>query len=95
MQMLLNADLASHQGMPREYALKLTPTGKTNMFVFSEEDLPSFKAKSKARQDLANAGMPMSLLKPKAERVEKPTYEKRKRYEPFYKKAIPSAWLIP
>jgi len=76
--------------MPKEYTLDVLTMDARNLFVFTEEDLPGFKAKSKARQEAAAAGIPVSLLKPKAERVEKPSHERKGRYQPYYRKAIPS-----
>lgn len=91
--MLLNNELAGHQGIPREYDLEMGPELTRGTFVFTEEDLPGFKAKSKARTDAANAGIPAHLLRPKSERVEKPSrkpFDRKNRYQPFYRKAIPS-----
>ena len=79
-----------HQMVAKEYHLDIISTDAPNIFAFTEEDLPGFKARSKARQEAAAAGIPMSLLKPKSEKTEKPTYEKRGRYQPYYRKAIPS-----
>ena len=88
--MLLASDRPQHQLMPKEYTLDVLTMDAKNLFVFTEEDLPGFKAKSKARQEAAAAGIPLNLLKPKADKGEKPTYEKRGRYQPYYRKAIPS-----
>lgn len=90
MKLLLNSDLSEHQLVPKEYNLDIGTTAVNNTFVFTEEDLPGFKAKSKARTDAANMGFPASILRPKAERVEKPTYDRKRFQQPYYRKAIPS-----
>lgn len=102
MRMLLRGDLAGHQTIPKEYELELPMveqkgtqnTQVKNTFVFSEQDLPGFKAKNKARAEAAAAGIPAHLLRAKEARVEKPAhhggyYHRRQRQE-YFRKAIPS-----
>ncbi|KAH7326652.1 transcription initiation factor IIF, beta subunit [Stachybotrys elegans] len=90
LRMLLNADCPEHQALPREYELDVLDRNVSNHFIFSEEDLPGFKAKNKARSDAAKAGIPTSLLnKPKPGGAERPTYDRKSRYQPYYRKAIP------
>ncbi|KAF6810958.1 transcription initiation factor IIF [Colletotrichum sojae] len=93
-KMLLNSDRAEHQLMPKEYDLEIGKELARSTFVFTEEDLPGFKAKSKARNDAANAGIPARLLRPKQEKVEKKPFEKRGRWQPYYRKAIPKKTKI-
>lgn len=91
--MLLNRGQAAHQGLPREYDLEMGFEPARGTYVFTEEDLPSFKAKSKARTDAANNGIPAHLLRPKPERQERPArkpFDRKNRYQPYYRKAIPS-----
>jgi transcription initiation factor TFIIF subunit beta len=83
---------AEHQLLPQEYDLELLDPNVNNHFIFSEEDLPGFKAKSKARAGAAALGMPASLLRPKNENVEKRTYDRRSRFQPYYRKAVPSTF---
>lgn len=90
--MLLNSNRPEHQLMPKEYDLEMGKELTRSTFVFSEEDLPGFKAKSKARNDAANAGIPARFLRPKNEKVEKKPFEKRGRWQPYYRKAIPSPY---
>ncbi|KAI8288486.1 hypothetical protein COL154_011500 [Colletotrichum chrysophilum] len=89
-KMLLNSNRPEHQLMPKEYDLEMGKELTRSTFVFSEEDLPGFKAKSKARNDAANAGIPARFLRPKNEKVEKKPFEKRGRWQPYYRKAIPN-----
>lgn len=92
--MLLSANCPEHQVLPREYDLEVLEPNVNNHFIFSEEDLPGFKARSKARQDAANAGIPASLLRQKqannSNGSDRPTYDRRSRYQPYYRKAVPS-----
>ncbi|OAA56617.1 transcription initiation factor beta subunit [Niveomyces insectorum RCEF 264] len=82
MRMLLRNDLANHQSIPKEYELDLPMVDKKgvqntqikNTFVFSEQDLPGFKAKNKLRAEAAAAGIPAHLLRQKTDRVEKPAH---------------------
>ncbi|KAK1968861.1 transcription initiation factor IIF [Colletotrichum eremochloae] len=93
-KMLLNSDRAEHQLMPKEYDLEMGKELARSTFVFTEEDLPGFKAKSKARTDAANAGIPARFLRPKADKVEKKPFEKGRRWQPYYRKAIPKKTKI-
>lgn len=89
--MLLSSDLAEHQSVPKEYELDVTDETVKNTFVFTEQDLPGFKSKSKQKFDASSANMPSRLTRP---RVEKPSskqpWDPNKRFQPYYKKAIPS-----
>ncbi|KAM5383675.1 hypothetical protein ACJZ2D_001912 [Fusarium nematophilum] len=92
LRMLLAPNCPEHQLLPREYDLDVLEPNVSNHFIFSEEDLPGFKAKSKARQDAANAGIPASLLRQRAGNgggPERPSYDRRSRFQPYYRKAVP------
>jgi transcription initiation factor TFIIF subunit beta len=65
-----------------------------NHYIFSERDLESYKAKNKARTEAANAGIPMSALRAKEGGGQKPHYDRRNRFQPYYRKAIPSSYLF-
>ncbi|KXH39463.1 transcription initiation factor IIF [Colletotrichum salicis] len=93
-KMLLNSERAEHQLMPKEYDLEMGKDIARSTFVFTEEDLPGFKAKTKARTDAANAGIPARFLRPKTEKVEKKPFEKGRRWQPYYRKAIPKKTKI-
>lgn len=90
--MLLSANCPEHQTLPREYDLEVLEPNVNNHFIFSEEDLPGFKARSKARQDAAAAGIPASLLRQRQANngSDRPTYDRKSRYQPYYRKAVPS-----
>jgi len=109
MRVLLRSDIAPHQGIPKEYDLDFsnhtsadgTVQPTKNTFVFSEQDLPGFRARNKARTAAAAAGIPAYLLRQK-DRVEKPgenqggggrPWGRRNRQE-YFRKAIPS-WSGP
>ncbi|KAH7257207.1 transcription initiation factor IIF, beta subunit-domain-containing protein [Fusarium tricinctum] len=93
LRMLLSPNCPEHQVLPREYDLEVLEPNVSNHFIFSEEDLPGFKARSKARQEAANAGIPASLLRQKQQAnnngSERPSYDRRSRYQPYYRKAVP------
>ncbi|KAL1901837.1 hypothetical protein Sste5346_001540 [Sporothrix stenoceras] len=73
-----------------------------NTFLFSEQDLPGFKAKNKERAQMAAAGIPAHLLRAKNnDKVEKPPqhhggrhhYRRQPRQE-FFRKAIPKKTTV-
>jgi transcription initiation factor TFIIF subunit beta len=82
---------SAHQSLPVEYEMDVTDKTVQNHFIFSEEDLPGFKEKSKARAEAAASGMPASLLRPKNENTERKPYDRRTRFQPYFRKAVPSA----
>lgn len=89
--MLLNPDLAAHQTIPKEYLLDVTEEKVKNTVVFTEKDLPGFKSKSRQQFDLATANMPARLTRPKNDKpMSKEPYDPNKRFQPYYRKAIPS-----
>ncbi|POR31304.1 Transcription initiation factor IIF subunit beta [Tolypocladium paradoxum] len=96
LRMLLEPSCPEHQLLPREYDLEVLDRDVHNHFIFSEEDLPGYKAKNKARAEAASAGIPASLLRQRAAQAngqhsgpQRPTYDRRSRYQPYYRKAIP------
>ncbi|KHN95299.1 transcription initiation factor iif [Metarhizium album ARSEF 1941] len=97
LRMLLQANCPEHQTLPREYDLEILDRQVKNHFIFSEEDLPRFKEKNKARAEAAAAGIPQSLLRQRqnqgVERTER-TFDRRTRYQPYYRKAIPKKTKI-
>lgn len=88
--MLLESKRPEHQTLPREYDLEILERDVKNHFIFSEEDLPGFKARSKARQEAAKAGIPAHLLRNKEGGPQRQTYDRRTRFQPYYRKAVPS-----
>lgn len=90
LSMLLNPDLAVHQTLPREYKLDVQQEAVSNTFMFTEKDLPGFKSKSRMAFNTATANMPSRLTRPKREKAEATPFDPNKRYQPYYKKAIPS-----
>lgn len=88
--MLLHPGCPEHQTLPREYELEVTEPNVSNHYIFSEEDLPGFKARNKEKQEAAEAGIPHSLLRQKPGGPERSNYDRRNRYQPYYRKAIPS-----
>ncbi|KAK0392453.1 hypothetical protein NLU13_1948 [Sarocladium strictum] len=85
---------AAHQSLPVEYEMDVTDKDVHNHFIFSEEDLPGFKEKSKARSEAAASGMPASLLRPKNENTERRPFDRRSRFQPYYRKAVPKKTKI-
>ncbi|RSL49863.1 hypothetical protein CEP53_009002 [Fusarium sp. AF-6] len=97
LRMLLSDQCPEHQMLPREYDLEVLEPNVNNHFIFSEEDLPGYKAQNKARHEAVNAGIPNSLLR-KANNnnggSDRPSYDRRSRYQPYYRKAVPKRTKI-
>ncbi|PHH67248.1 hypothetical protein CDD81_3017 [Ophiocordyceps australis] len=102
LRMLLHDKCPEHQLLPREYDLEVLDREVQNHYIFSEQDLPSYKAKNKARAEAASAGIPASLLRQQAQQAggasehgpQRPAYDRRNRYQPYYRKAIPKRTKI-
>src|SRR5277367_5841295 len=89
--MLLRSDLAQHQAIPKEYNLEITAEAVQNTFIFTEQDLPGYKSKSKNKFDPATANMPARLNRPKFERAsEKRPWDKNKKDQQKVRKIVPS-----
>lgn len=95
-QLLLDRNLAIHQTVPKEYELQMADSKPRNTFLFTEQDLPGFKSKSAAKFDAASANMPARLTQRlKSEKPgAKQAYDPNKRFQPYYRKAIPSMFLL-
>ncbi len=101
---MLLRDIQAHADIPKEYELDLNPMGDDaahnaitkNTFIYSEKDLPGFKAKNKARAEATAAGIPTHLLRQHA-RVEKSAQnhhgQGRRVRQEYFRKAIPSTPL--
>lgn len=88
--MLLRPDLSFHKQVPKEYELNLSSGAAKNTYIFSEQDLPGYKSKTKAKFDLASANMPARLTRAQPNNSEKGKFDKEKqRFTPYVKK-IPS-----
>jgi len=90
LSVLLSSDIAEHQTVPKEYVLDVTEETVKNTYVFTEQDLPGFKSKSKAKFDTASANMPARLTRAKMDKAAaKQPWDASKRYQPYFRKAIP------
>ncbi|KFX89174.1 hypothetical protein O988_08728 [Pseudogymnoascus sp. VKM F-3808] len=88
--MLLRPDLAQHQAIPKEFSLDITAETVNNTFVFTEQDLPGFKSKSRKGFDPATANLPARLTRPKFDKpTDKQPWDPKKRFQPYFKRAIP------
>lgn len=104
LRMLLDPGLPEHQLIPREYDLDIFDRDVHNHFIFSEEDLPSYKEKNKARNEAIGSGIPAHLLRQRAQAQaqaqaqangqgpgpQRNSFAGKNRYQPYYRKAIPS-----
>lgn len=91
LDMLLRSDLAAFQMVPKEYEMQVKDEIVQNTFIFTEQDLPGFKSKSNIAFDPATANLPARLTRPQVEKTGvKQPWDKNKRFQPYYRRAIPS-----
>lgn len=88
--MLLSSDLAIHQTVPKEYSLDITAESVRNTFVFTEQDLPGYKSRTREKFDLASANMPSRLTRPSKVDKPKQAWDPNKKFTEYFRKAIPS-----
>ena len=92
--MLLTSELAPHQMIPKEYTLDITQETAKNTFVFTEQDLPGFKSKSKQKFDPTSANIPARLNRGRIEKPGKQPWDPNKKFQPFFRKAIPKRTIL-
>lgn len=96
MALLLDHTKANHQTIPKEYVLEAKDMNLSNSFLFTEQDLPGFKSRSHG----ANSNLPPHLRRRQEQQQQRPEEKtqpeggvKKNKYQPRYRKAIPS-WFI-
>ncbi|KAJ2892279.1 putative transcription initiation factor iif protein [Zalerion maritima] len=62
-KMLLHGDRPEHQAIPKEYDLEVTEPAVMNTFLFTEQDLPSYRFKNKVKAEQQKAGIPQNLIR--------------------------------
>ncbi|KAI9787375.1 MAG: hypothetical protein M1816_007508 [Peltula sp. TS41687] len=87
--LLLSASCKYNNDVPKEYNMNMSNPYSKNMFIFSEKDLPGFKDKAKARPKQVNGTGSGELKVPSNETGKKTTSRINKRWQPYYRKAIP------
>ncbi|KAB5581104.1 putative transcription initiation factor [Coniochaeta sp. 2T2.1] len=94
LRMLLKS-IPQHQNVPKEYDLEVNKEDARNTFIFSEQDLPGYAAKNKAKADAIKAGIPAYLMKSKNEKENTATsWERRKKGGVPPRKSIPKKTAI-
>jgi len=68
----------------------MTEESVRNTFVFTEQDLPGFKSRSREKFDPASANMPARLTKPARAEKPKEPWDPNRKVMPYFRKAIPS-----
>lgn len=93
---LLLSNIEEHRKIPKEYTMNITDPHVDNTFVFSEQDLPGYAAKNKAKAEALAQGIPSHLLRQKTEtKPDKQNQEKGKKgYTPQRQRAIPKKTAI-
>lgn len=92
---MLLKSIPQHQNVPKEYDLEVNKEDARNTFIFSEQDLPGYAAKNKAKADAIKAGIPAYLMKSKNEKENTATsWERRKKGGVPPRKSIPKKTAI-
>lgn len=94
MTMLLSSNLKSSKKLPKEYNMHITNTKSNNLYVFSEKDLPKSN-KLKASQKSGHGAGDAGSSKVSHDGVRKSKWDKNKKWQPYYRKAIPSMESCP
>lgn len=94
MALLLDHTRPNHQTIPKEYTLETKDADLANTFLFTEKDLPGFKSRSHG----ANSDLPPHLRRRQEQQQQRPEEKKeseggvkKNKYQPRYRKAIPSS----
>ena len=97
---MLAPDIAKVHTVPKEYNMQITNQNPTNTFIFTEKDLPGYAANGRqgVMQGHKNGGPPYSHGPPRPmfqdrarQNIQK--YDNKKKWQPYYRKAIPSEYL--
>ncbi|KAI9868985.1 MAG: hypothetical protein M1813_002808 [Trichoglossum hirsutum] len=97
LSLLLSSSLEQNKGLPREYNMQITNFQAGNTYIFTEKDLPGYTSKSKTKpkvglEDLNSKFPPIPTRLLQVERDRRggpPKWEKGKRWQPYFRKAIP------
>lgn len=95
---LLLSPIKHNKAVPKEYNMHITNSKSSNIYLFSEKDLPGYKSRGRQRalngagsQDMKSSAFSANSLK--SDREDKPTQlrpDRTKRWQPYVRKAIPS-----
>ncbi|KAL1852732.1 hypothetical protein VTK73DRAFT_9171 [Phialemonium thermophilum] len=95
LQMLLRSDIPQHQQIPKEYNMDVVDPNVHNTFVFTEQDLPGYAARNKAKADALAQGIPTHLLRRQTEKQGgAQPYEKGKKNVLPQRRGIPKKTAI-
>lgn len=96
MSLLLSSDAAQNRTVPKEYNMHVANRDSSNTFIFTEKDLPGYsKMKGTARKGVGNGGFPndrtsnRTAFRDRSRQSLQPG-DKSKRWQPNFRKAIPS-----
>lgn len=94
MTLLLSPSVSRNKDVPREYNMNLTNPKSSNVYIFSEKDLPGYRSRGVQRGPPAVANSELKggkLSRPEKDdkgALSKP--DRGKRWQPYIRKAIPS-----
>ncbi|MCJ1479275.1 hypothetical protein MMC13_007960 [Lambiella insularis] len=101
MSLLLSSDVENNHNVPKEYNMQLQTWTPANTFIFTEQDLPGYlaRAKNATKHMQDSASMPFSQVAPRLgfqyrTKQVPAKFDKTKKWQPYYKKAIPKKTSI-
>ncbi len=98
MSLLLSPDIPRNQGVPKEYNMHVTNQSPANTLIFTEKDLPGYASKLRGGMKGGLDGYPQMPPRPQFQNRGKQggpmKYEKGKKWQPYYRKAVPSESTI-
>lgn len=97
MSLLLSSDIAQNNDVPKEYNMHVMERNPASTFIFTEKDLPGYSIKGKGNNKPGQhlGGFPSSRMPSQTafqDRSRQATNQadKGKRWQPYFRKAIPS-----
>ncbi|KAI9846507.1 MAG: hypothetical protein M1837_003928 [Sclerophora amabilis] len=86
MSLILSEDMKNNKAIPKEYNMSVTNSESTNTYIFSEKDLPGFANRVGSRPRDARGN---TSLRGSSRHVGAGHDRKSKRFQPYFRKAIP------
>ena len=100
MSLLLSSAISINETVPKEYNMQITNQDTANTFIFSEKDLPGYtnRVRGTVRQSQENTLLPLSQVRSRSQHQDRllrasSRIDKTKKWQPYYRKAIPSKVL--
>lgn len=91
---MLSSDLAQNRAVPKEYNMHMMERNPASTYIFTEKDLPGYSTKTKGNGQhsfgFPSSRMPHQTSFHDRSRQGNNQADKGKRWQPYFRKAIPS-----